>query len=234
MKFDHFLLIHATKTLTLWAIWGLIQAIERANIKVVRYRKGNVMPKSVFQLLVIIFLSFFMVDFVISSEAAENYKNRFKGWEGVAFFCHGEEHTNPICPSIEIDAEFLATASGINFSKVKGWFEAFDLQLKKNYLTLEVIVSRTSDSLRNSKCIACAIHVRLHTYIVFSKGSEYNPNGAFKGPMYNPRMGSFDLWVESSLVSFNGPWSMGIDSIVKTTEKQLKEFFILFMKANPK
>ncbi len=193
------------------------------------------MPRPVFQFLVIIFLSFFTIDFAISGDKDEFYKTQLKGWEGVAFFCHGAvEHSNPICPSIETDAEFLATASGINFSKVKGWFEAFDLQLKKNYLTLEVIVSKTSDSLRNSKCIACAIHVRLHTYIVFSKGSEYNPNGAFKGPMYNPRMGSFDLWSDSSLVSFNGPWSMGIDMIVKETEKQLKEFFILFMKANPK
>jgi len=222
--------------LTPWAIWGLIRAIELANFNVVRYRKENVMPKPVFQLLVVFFLSFFPIDFAISGDKDEFYKTQLKDWEGVAFLCNdGEEHINPICPSIETDAEFLATAAGIQFSKVKGWSEAYELQLNKNYLTLEVIVTKASHSLKNNKCNACAIHVRLHTYIVFYKGSEsFNPNGALKGPMYNPRMGSFNLWDDAILVSFNGPWSDGIDAIVKGAETSLKEFFTLFMKANPK
>jgi len=194
------------------------------------------MSRHVFQFLVVFFLSFFTIDFAISDDDEEVYKERFKDWEGVAFLCNdGEEHTNPICPLIETDAEFLATAAGIKFSKVKGWREAYDLQLNKNYLTLEVIVTKVSHSLRSNKCNACAIHVRLHTYILFYRGLEsFNLNGALKGPTYNPRMGTFDLWSDASLVSFNGPWSDAIDATVKGTETALKKFITLFMKANPK
>ena len=78
--------------------------------------------------MVVIFLSFFTIDFAISGDADDMYMNRLKGWEGVAFYCTESKNIkDSICELIQIDAEFLAITSGIKFSKVKGFSEAFEL-----------------------------------------------------------------------------------------------------------
>ena len=191
------------------------------------------MSRPVLQFLTIFLILFASVNFARGNKR-EEYHQPLQGLEGVAFICsEGKEHTHPICPSIEKDAAILATGFGIKLIIVKNFNEAYNLQHDKNYLILEVTVTEIDHSLGKGKCKACAIGATLRAYLIFLGGSEYNPNSALKGPVYNPRMGLFELWTVGGMVSFNGPWSDGIDAITKIIDRKLKEFFFLFINTNP-
>jgi len=198
-------------------------------------RKGKAMSRPVFQFLVIIFLSFFTIDFAISGGVEEMYKKRLKGWEGVAFKClETANFKNSMCVTINTDAEFLATAAGINFSKVKDFTEAYAFSLLKNYLIFEVTVQLISASSTNTRCNTCAYIVELRAWAYYVDGIDKSVSSSSNSPMAIGRTGDFVLWENGFGSVFTGPWESGTDPTIKSVEKHLKKFFTLFMKANPK
>ena len=192
------------------------------------------MPRPVFQSLVIIFLSFFTIDFAISG-VEEKYKKRLKGWEGIAFHCGSErKHEKQMCATIETDAEFLATASGINFSNEKDWGKLFSLQDSKNYLLLTINITLVASSSTNTRCNSCAYFVNLKAYAFYINGIDVSRNNLPDSPMTIPRSGDFVLWESEPGRVFTGPWGSARNGVIKNVEDELKKFFTLFMKANPK
>jgi len=193
------------------------------------------MSRPVIQFSVIIFLSLFTIDFAISGDFDETYKSRLKGWEGVVFNCFETINIkNSVCASINADAEFLATASGINFSNEKEYLKVLNLQNKHNYLILSVKVELVAVSSTNTQCSTCALLVSLKAYLFYLRGINKSTPSSSNSPMAVPRSGDFVLWKQDVGMVFTGPWESGIGPTIKDVEKKLKEFFILFLKANPK
>lgn len=193
------------------------------------------MPKPILQFLVVIFLSFFTIDLAICSKADEMYISRFKGWEGVAFHCDESRNIKiSFCTSILTDAEFLATASGINFSNEKDWGKLFSLQDSKNYLLLTTNITLVAASSTNTRCNSCAYFVHLKAYAFYVNGIDVSRNNLPDSPMTIPRSGDFVFWKSEPGRVFTGPWESPRNGVIKDVEDELKKFFILFMKANPK
>lgn len=192
------------------------------------------MPKPVFQFLVIIFLSFFTNDFAKSDEADEVFKPRFKGWEGVIFNCFESENIkNSICETIKTDAKNLATAYSINLQTVDNFPEMMHFHYKRNLLILEASVQLHETSSTNTRCETCSIDVVLTAYAFYIAGINVDPSVLPDSPMATPRAGDFVFWRQYGGGAFTGTWSH-MDRTIKDVKKKLKEFFTLFLKANPK
>jgi len=76
--------------------------------------------------------------------------------------------------------------------------------------------------------------VELRAWAYYVDGIDKSVSSSSNSPMTIGRTGDFVLWENGFGSVFTGPWESGTDPTIKSVEKHLKEFFTLFMKANPK